>query len=426
MADNHQNFFDLINSELAARYENGEPLRVHLVDANHTSAIPRELFADPRMQETLAQYGHPLFLPEMSSADAINSLVETYAASGPDDRQAIREALSGLGEFYHADAAEADRLTESHLDVFDRAAEGNEVFYPDPRLSETYTEQEQAMLTRTVHAMSETPNAGLCGVVAAERFEASLTPPELEVLASMSERFGEEATNGEDNTFAIDADITTNVDAYYPEAGAVGDVIPVMMYGANHYTKQGDLDELSDGVSVAILDGPGSMRIGMGANPDLHNDFPDYAYYTDTQRVVPLDTAEARAEALGYTMEEYAAWEKAATDGVASPGYEQPELSPDQLALCGFEPEVEASPQIPVFPMITPEPSASAITADVVPAGMAELSPDVLAAVNQCGADMNAAGCGAQPEEALDENAALVPPSSPIAPTRDVSAANAR
>jgi hypothetical protein len=68
------------------------------------------------------------------------------------------------------------------------------------------------------------------------------------------------------------------------------------MYGGLHYSKQQDLDEGVNGISIGFLEEPGGMLDTYNAKGGLHSDTPEIAFYFKEGKAVPLNSHEAQQD----------------------------------------------------------------------------------------------------------------------------------
>ncbi len=113
------------------------------------------------------------------------------------------------------------------------------------------------------------------------------------------------------DTSEIDKKITDNINTVFnPQKN-----IQLTMYGAAHFTKENDLNERMDGLSIAIANSEKNMPVQLiftsTETRNTHYQFPDYVYYANEKRLVKMDNEAAKADFLGLTEEQFNAYKVA-------------------------------------------------------------------------------------------------------------------
>lgn len=291
----YQPIFDALAEQLADRAAKGLPLNINIWDGNHGSHIPLEIFADPRLAEIVRPYGTLVRIHEEVASEAANRLTERYRAASPSEREAlVKKIPSKYRAGYH--------------ELLDQAVQADgavNLYYPDPRgekLEEVFGMPGSGTYP---DLLREHGNVGAqCTNITTERYMNSLSPQEqehaTEFLEALAEIALDEGTQGVDTT-NIDAEIKRRVDARF---GAQSDAVLITKYGLAHFSKETDLDEHFPGISLAVLDTPGAVKM-IYRDTGLHNDLPDMVFYRQTNKLVKLNTDEARADFLGVTVDSY-------------------------------------------------------------------------------------------------------------------------
>ena len=295
--------FSVLADELQQRADSGQPLRINIWDGNHTSPVPRQVFADPRLFEIAKGYGTPVYIAEAVDSESMNPKVQEYINGTDEDRSSIQELFSKVGKAYNADPEQAALYAETMTQLYEHGRNGALIFYPDPRGDNLpgFTEQERGMLKRMLQGLSKLPTIECAGTFQS-RFVESLSPDEQGHFYSMVEKFLEFAVDADKeglDTTDIDAEIKDRVDAKFPDHGMEGKFVLMTMYGFGHFTKASDLDEHFDGISLAVMDQPGAASIMHEDGTGLHTDLPDYVWYSNGQRLVKLDSQDKQREFLG-------------------------------------------------------------------------------------------------------------------------------
>jgi hypothetical protein len=210
------------------------------------------------------------------------------------------------------------------------------------------------------------------------------------------------------DTTYMDAEMAGRISDHL--AAADGPQATATMYGMAHFTKQDDLDEALGGISVAVVDGPGSIGFlrDNEASAAVHNDLPDYAYYIQEGRLERLDTPAAQSEFLGESPDQAAFREAVMTLGGAAtaaqaapaitPQAEVPQTGPEQLT-------PQSAPATPGF----------------------DLPPDVMAKITACGEGLKASGASCTtPEEQPVAGETLTPAAVAAAAGQEAAAAYGR
>lgn len=252
-------------------------------DGNHFSAEVREAFTSG--QKILKGDGNHAILLEgpmenNGIADHLNTLdhnealaaissITPYHTENPELHQRYIEAQLGIYNLDDdtTDIIYADRRYENHtaLDALYKALEVINKHHIEIKLDDPYLD---ARTKKIIECLPQEDRDALKGL----------------------EEFGEFLADNRHNYQISETfnDLSSNA---HTKSG---------LYGTGHFLRENDLDENLNAVNIALVEKPGNFMIKMLMESDKQlTDFPDYVFYTSENRVVKLDTPEARAEYLG-------------------------------------------------------------------------------------------------------------------------------
>ncbi len=254
-------------------------------DTFHPYIGVRQAIGSPNVMQALAESGVSTITIEGSPS--LQEDIQSYITANTEGRERI---AAGLKTPYHANDPEASRQwMHAYLDQFAHASEaGLTASLPrDSRFESLESLREENAVVDAIRAREAGVRTDpLCYSMQVKAFEASLSAEERAALDAHNKKFMSIASNKDANT-----EITSGTASTELPAGK-----HAYVYGMEHINGNADLDELSPrAVVIAMADRPGSEIL---LNSFIHGnkDIPDYAYYTQEQRVTPLDNGAARVE----------------------------------------------------------------------------------------------------------------------------------
>ena len=318
----------------------GKPMRIHLLDTNHNINEPSQVLADKSLYELTKKYGSPFYVIEAVTATDLTKTVQNYVAGD-------KTAQKTIDEFYQYKTPKEQNI----LKIIQYAKQNSQthIIFPDQREAEglamikTLPPNEQAVYQKFQDKLKTEGDKALKSGNSDNLQKTMMTEVIPKVMASFS--YEEKLlliksaqklkaiTIGNDqfDTSIIDEKISNIVEQAfnkYTPSQHINDV-QITFYGALHFTKDYDLDERMQGLSIAIADRSKLDQIRQSflseKTMDIHNDFPEYVYYPKEHRIIKLDNDVAKAEFLGIEVEQFKALElsKNLNGIIKLPNYEE-------------------------------------------------------------------------------------------------------
>ncbi|MEZ5690797.1 MAG: hypothetical protein R3D71_03935 [Rickettsiales bacterium] len=298
----------------------GEPMRIHFWDTNHHIADPAQVAADKSLHDLIKQYGSPLYVIEAADKSVQDRIISDAMTKQKETGKSIELSIKPEYAKNLPRKVAMIKMADYKLyDSFEQSDNPTDVLYPDSRekeLGSKLSTEEINLLERyNKFLQSELKNKGLTESIEniinnAEEinsnFAKTLSKKEHETFSQASKKYYNTVYGDEQlNTSVVDERISENINKVFDPKKHV----QVTLYGLLHFSKELDLNERMPGLSIAIArsDKLEVVRESFLTKPfsKIHNQFPDYVYYTDQDRMVKMNNDKAKAEFLGISESDF-------------------------------------------------------------------------------------------------------------------------
>lgn len=266
---------------------------IYIWDGDHRDPTTPCIVNSPEMYNLMREFGQPVYIVEDADGLLIPSLKWLSKLSPSQRAREIQQAIASL-------PAGQQATFRANIMLLDRVfgPGGASVIAPDPRPQILdFSDAELAMYGRII-ALSSSGN----------------TLPSEEQLAAFFRTLGPQDRGLARRVVSkVDA-IFTNIDALDPRINArigtemaglrregFNNLVTITQYGAGHFFKPNDLDERAPGVSITVVPRPG--HLGAYYRNGTASDLPDFVYYSESRRLVRLNTGEAMMEFIGRDID---------------------------------------------------------------------------------------------------------------------------
>lgn len=296
---------------------------INFWDTNHYDFKPKKVFVDQHIHERIRQFGSPLYvMEEYKYPKETCELFKAYIKGDKEEHNQVQKIIDGILQegatpmnraaitlFRYADDEKNSKRPTNVIFPDSRGSELDEMKNKMPKEEVRAFEKYMALSDDRLGKISDYGRRVDGDLIASIRTQviSGFDPAERPHLdKALKKLMPILIANESKDTSAIDKKISENISKDFdPEKH-----IQIMLYGATHFSKSNDLNKLGD-LNIAIADSTNLSHIRKNylENPGVHNDFPEYAYYTDKHKIIKLDNDKAKAEYLGMDEKQFKAWE---------------------------------------------------------------------------------------------------------------------